>query len=207
MKSHVLLTVWCNISGGAGGEIWLWSLSGVKGLNLSQHICELLRVFSRKGFRAAQENSTLWPWRTKCMVHNHTTGKKSGKHAFGCECHSKHLVQLISSSPYVCCNLSSVCVAVFPSLTQSLMFTLCLQSENCNWACGQSQKRMQHKAWGLHHTKTCWLRTATACSFYVLALNRCMLGFFSYDVLERQSQNFSSNLVLIEKQISHCNIQ
>ena len=35
MKSHVLLTVWCNIcniSGGAGGEIWHWSLSGVKGL-------------------------------------------------------------------------------------------------------------------------------------------------------------------------------
>ena len=32
MKSQVLLTVWCNISGGAGGEIWHWSLSGVKGL-------------------------------------------------------------------------------------------------------------------------------------------------------------------------------
>ena len=24
--------MWCNISGGAGGEIWHWSLSGVKGL-------------------------------------------------------------------------------------------------------------------------------------------------------------------------------
>ena len=33
MKSQVLHTVWCNISGGAGGEIWHWSLSGVKGLN------------------------------------------------------------------------------------------------------------------------------------------------------------------------------
>ena len=33
MKSQVLLTVWCNISGGAGGEIWHWSLSGVKGLS------------------------------------------------------------------------------------------------------------------------------------------------------------------------------
>ena len=32
MKSQVLLTVWCNISGGAGGEIWHWSVSGVKGL-------------------------------------------------------------------------------------------------------------------------------------------------------------------------------
>ena len=36
MKSQVLLTVWCNISGGAGGEIWHWSLSGVKGLNSFQ---------------------------------------------------------------------------------------------------------------------------------------------------------------------------
>ena len=36
MKSQVLLTVRCNISGGAGGEIWHWSLSGVKGLNYDQ---------------------------------------------------------------------------------------------------------------------------------------------------------------------------
>ena len=37
MESQVLLTVWCNISGGAEGESWHWSLSGVKGLmNLSQ---------------------------------------------------------------------------------------------------------------------------------------------------------------------------
>ena len=32
MKIQVLLTVWCNISGEAAGEIWHWSLSGVKGL-------------------------------------------------------------------------------------------------------------------------------------------------------------------------------
>ena len=32
MKSQILLTVWCNISGEAAGEIWHWSLSGVKGL-------------------------------------------------------------------------------------------------------------------------------------------------------------------------------
>ena len=35
MKSQVLLTVWCNISGEAAGEIWHWSLSGVKGLSSS----------------------------------------------------------------------------------------------------------------------------------------------------------------------------
>ena len=32
MKSQVLHTVWCNISGEAAGEIWTWSLLGVKGL-------------------------------------------------------------------------------------------------------------------------------------------------------------------------------
>ena len=36
MKSQVLHTVWCNISGEAAGEIWYdWSLSGVKGLMTS----------------------------------------------------------------------------------------------------------------------------------------------------------------------------
>ena len=32
MKSQVLHTVWCNISGEAAGGIWNWSLLGVKGL-------------------------------------------------------------------------------------------------------------------------------------------------------------------------------
>ena len=35
MKSHVLHTVWCNIPGEAAGEIWSWSLLGVKGLKLN----------------------------------------------------------------------------------------------------------------------------------------------------------------------------
>ena len=30
MKSHVLHTVWCNITGEAAGEIWTWSLLGRK---------------------------------------------------------------------------------------------------------------------------------------------------------------------------------
>ena len=34
MKSQVLHTVWCNISGEAAGEIWYWSLLGMKGLML-----------------------------------------------------------------------------------------------------------------------------------------------------------------------------
>ena len=35
MKSQVLHTVWCNISGEAAEESWCWSLLGVKGLTLS----------------------------------------------------------------------------------------------------------------------------------------------------------------------------
>ena len=35
MKSQVLHTVWCNISGEAAGELWNWSPLGVKGLNLA----------------------------------------------------------------------------------------------------------------------------------------------------------------------------
>ena len=46
MKSQALLTVWCNISGGAGGEIWHWSLSGVKGLRSIIICLELLPVKS-----------------------------------------------------------------------------------------------------------------------------------------------------------------
>ena len=36
MKSQVLHTVWCNISGEAAGTIWHWSLLGVKGLNVAK---------------------------------------------------------------------------------------------------------------------------------------------------------------------------
>ena len=32
MESQVLHTVWCNITGETAGEIWSWSLLGVKGL-------------------------------------------------------------------------------------------------------------------------------------------------------------------------------
>ena len=35
MKSQVLHTVWCNTSGEAAGEIWNWSLLGVKGFKSS----------------------------------------------------------------------------------------------------------------------------------------------------------------------------
>ena len=50
MKSQVLYTVWCNISGEAAGEIWHWSLLGVKGLVV---IC------SQKGVRDARSSGRV----------------------------------------------------------------------------------------------------------------------------------------------------
>ena len=49
MKSQVLHTVWCNISGQAAGEIWHWSLLGVKGLQ-----CAL--------FLVAAITRATWTW-------------------------------------------------------------------------------------------------------------------------------------------------
>ena len=43
MKSQVLPTVWCNISGEAAGEIWNWSLLEVKGFN-SFYMAKMLVV-------------------------------------------------------------------------------------------------------------------------------------------------------------------
>ena len=37
MKSQVLHSVWCNISGEAAGEIWTWPLLGVKELNIEKY--------------------------------------------------------------------------------------------------------------------------------------------------------------------------
>ena len=43
LKRQVLHTVWCNISGEAAGEIWTWSLLGVKGLSPGQTVPQLHR--------------------------------------------------------------------------------------------------------------------------------------------------------------------
>ena len=47
MKSQVLLTVWCNISGEAAGEIWHWSFSGMKGLTWTLSKVVILRQLSQ----------------------------------------------------------------------------------------------------------------------------------------------------------------
>ena len=63
MKSQVLLTVWCNISGGAGGEIWHWSLSGVKGLMRFNVIAV---QWAKQQFMSQTEKSRL-SWLRPCI--------------------------------------------------------------------------------------------------------------------------------------------
>ena len=46
MKSQVLHTAWCHISGEAAGEIWTWSLLGVKG---KQRKLDVVIIRGRKG--------------------------------------------------------------------------------------------------------------------------------------------------------------
>ena len=60
MKSQALLTVWCNISGGAGGEIWHWSLSGVKGLTTRSWPFEVRAQATRMCQKCWHGNQTVW---------------------------------------------------------------------------------------------------------------------------------------------------
>ena len=53
--------MWCHISGGAGAEIWLWSLSGVKGLMRHYH-----SLFWLPYFMYVVHN---FDFRTSCMPH------------------------------------------------------------------------------------------------------------------------------------------
>ena len=55
MKSQVLHTVWCNISGEAAGEIWNWPLVGVKGLMRSM----FAGLISPTSKRRSRKYSTL----------------------------------------------------------------------------------------------------------------------------------------------------
>ena len=63
MKSEVLPTVWCYIPGEAAGEIWCWSLLGLKGLRLAE-----LRdwVCSRGSC-----NTILFPFTKWCIIDNY----------------------------------------------------------------------------------------------------------------------------------------
>ena len=55
MKSQVFHTVWCNISGEAAGEIWNWSLVGVKGLTESDSQYWIGALCNTKWFCVSKE--------------------------------------------------------------------------------------------------------------------------------------------------------
>ena len=59
MKNQVLHTVWCNISGEAAGEIWHWSLLGVKGLNITFPSFPTARLSEHKFPSRGQEAAAL----------------------------------------------------------------------------------------------------------------------------------------------------
>ena len=48
MKSKVLHTVWCNIPGEAAGEIWNWSLLGLKGLKIDEKLILIIPQYWHK---------------------------------------------------------------------------------------------------------------------------------------------------------------
>ena len=56
MESQVIHTVWCNISGEAAGEIWNWSLLGVKRLSPCQTVLP-----TRAKFTTCMELDIVWP--------------------------------------------------------------------------------------------------------------------------------------------------
>ena len=55
MESQVLHTAWCYISGEAAGEIWNWSLLGVKGLKVNEEGLTLERALSNRHFEQQNE--------------------------------------------------------------------------------------------------------------------------------------------------------
>ena len=60
MKSQVLHTVWCNITVEATGEIWTWSLLGVKGLKGRKNaLFELMEVTEEYKLLLTIEKDTI----------------------------------------------------------------------------------------------------------------------------------------------------
>ena len=76
MKSQVLHTVWCNISGEAAGEVWTWSLLGVKGLilaycsssapllfNVLSFVCRRRFIITWTDYKRKRRTKNTWKWR------------------------------------------------------------------------------------------------------------------------------------------------
>ena len=109
MKSQVLHTVWCNITGEAAGEIWAWSLLGFY-VSWSVHwffvflfLCisffPLFRLFAVR-FLELVRFSPTWQWRfryavrdgSKIKIFKNFKEKKSFKPDYGAESKCGHVV-------------------------------------------------------------------------------------------------------------------
>ena len=77
MKSQVLHTVWCYITGEAAGEIWNWSLSGVKGL-LENIIDQVLNWLWNTGLSQSECHvSSRVISNSDCSIHWDTSTKQA----------------------------------------------------------------------------------------------------------------------------------
>ena len=60
MKNHVFHAVWCYISDEAAGEIWNWSLSGVRGFNCSLLVTPYVLAKRMQHFDTTSCNIVVW---------------------------------------------------------------------------------------------------------------------------------------------------
>ena len=96
MKSQVLHTVWCNISGEATGEIWHWSLLGVKGVMIFDRGSRrlLTRLLLRRSQREPSNEENVNPVRTafeceRVWTQTHLNAFRS-TYVYGRYCGHKH---------------------------------------------------------------------------------------------------------------------
>ena len=126
MKSQALLTVWCNISGGAGGEIWHWSLSGVKGLNF----CDKADMGSMLNISAAVILMVLWLGLFQCFftanLHQHFFVL-----CFCCYCFSHY-------HPFVLCS-TSYCFSLLCNVPMPFSISLCGNFNISSSICGSER--------------------------------------------------------------------
>ena len=110
MKNQALLTVWCNISGGAGGEIWHWSLSGVKGLISAKYSRGRQRLENLK-----RESARKGTWESACLSATLCRSSRAWL-----TCFSRSRAVSIASKPLPHASLSGFWKINMPTFTLSV---------------------------------------------------------------------------------------
>ena len=107
MKTQVLHSVWCNISGEAAGEIWHWSLLGVKGLMGFHHCLGRHSTRSCVPCRLVTQSQSGWTklWCAHCLLPPADTTRHHSLMHFQRSCQTTSLlaIQLLW---YVCTMLT-----------------------------------------------------------------------------------------------------